>query len=499
MSQQLITSNEISPNTSISASQIASVSNTVITGLINSNQISSVTTTQLTGQISVVQLDTGSATGNGSIIVPIGTTGQRPTATAGAIRYNTTLSTLESANGVSWANVGSGSATSSGGGGISWQAVQSSNFIAVSGKGYFVNTAINTLTVTLPATPAVGDSITIVDYARTFTANSIILYPNGNKIQSNTANVVLNTNGQSVSLVYADASQGWLSYSDALAIGPYSLEYLIVAGGGGGGNWGAGGGGAGGFLTSFVNVVSGTPYGITIGSGGSNATSGTNSSFNNISAIGGGAGANWQTYGNGLSGGSGGGATWVYNTSSGGAGSGTAGQGNAGGGPISWVNTANHASAGGGGANAVGGLPANASAPSGDGGAGKLSTIDGNNYYYAGGGGGGNHFSSGGTGGQGGGGGGASNPTYTAGPGGSGGRNAGGAGAPATTVGGNGGTNTGGAGGGGGGGQTSNGGNGGSGIVIVRYLGPVRGSGGTITSTGGYTVHTFLSSGTFTA
>jgi hypothetical protein len=40
---------------------------------------------------------------------------------------------------------------------------------------------------------------------------------------------------------------------------------------------------------------------------------------------------------------------------------------------------------------------------------------------------------------------------------------------------------------------------GGSGIVIIRYLGSQIGSGGAVTSSGGYTYHTFTSSGTFTA
>jgi len=40
---------------------------------------------------------------------------------------------------------------------------------------------------------------------------------------------------------------------------------------------------------------------------------------------------------------------------------------------------------------------------------------------------------------------------------------------------------------------------GGSGIVIIRYFGPQRGSGGSVTSVNGYTIHKFLSSGTFTA
>jgi hypothetical protein len=31
----------------------------------------------------------------------------------------------------------------------------------------------------------------------------------------------------------------------------------------------------------------------------------------------------------------------------------------------------------------------------------------------------------------------------------------------------------------------------------LRYLGAQRGSGGTVTSSGGYTIHTFLSSGNY--
>jgi hypothetical protein len=43
------------------------------------------------------------------------------------------------------------------------------------------------------------------------------------------------------------------------------------------------------------------------------------------------------------------------------------------------------------------------------------------------------------------------------------------------------------------------GGAGGSGIVIISYLGSQRGTGGTVTSSGGYTIHTFTSSSTYTA
>ena len=56
--------------------------------------------------------------------------------------------------------------------------------------------------------------------------------------------------------------------------------------------------------------------------------------------------------------------------------------------------------------------------------------------------------------------------------------------------------------GGGGGGSASLGtsttsGSGGSGIVIIRYLGNQHSTGGTVTSSGGYTIHTFTGDGTF--
>jgi len=63
MSQQLITSNEISPSTSISAGQITSVNANAITGLITSAQIANVAATKITGTVYVANTSiTGSIT-----------------------------------------------------------------------------------------------------------------------------------------------------------------------------------------------------------------------------------------------------------------------------------------------------------------------------------------------------------------------------------------------------------------------------------------------------
>lgn len=89
------------------------------TGVITSTQIAgnTITATQIgAGVITATTHDVGSANGTGALIVPSGTTAQRPgSTTAGYIRFNTTLGTLESANGSAWANVGSGAASTGSG------------------------------------------------------------------------------------------------------------------------------------------------------------------------------------------------------------------------------------------------------------------------------------------------------------------------------------------------------------------------------------------------
>ena len=400
-----------------------------------------------------------------AMMLPAGNTAQRPANTAGMIRFNTTLGTLESANGTAWSNVGSGSA-SSGGGGVSWQPVQNSNFVAVKNNGYLVNTYTNTVTATLPASPTAGDNITFVDYGGYMSANALILYPNGNKILGNTANSTLTTNTASVSLVYTDSNKGWVPYNGFTSspIGSYYVEALLIAGGGGA--WYTGGGGAGGMLSSTtVTVIPGTPYTISVGSGGGDATSGTPSTFAGLTAVAGG-GGHVDNYPN--AGGSGAGS--IRSNRAGGAG--TAGQGSPGGGPGADGLSSYTSGGGGGGAGGPG------SAPSGQyggpGGTGLQSSFTGTTTYYAGGGSGGGD-------------------TVTQSiPGTNGG---GGAGAGVGQVGSSGTTNLG---GGGGGGQAGRG-NGGSGRVMIRYLGGQRAIGGTVTQTNGYTIHIFTTSGTFVA
>ena len=245
-----------------------------------------------------------------------------------------------------------------------------------------------------------------------------------------------------------------------------TLEYLVVAGGGGAPA--GGGGGGGGFRTgTFVTTQTGIIYTVTVGNGGASGVAGGDSSLvgdslNFVSAGGGGGGISGAG-GNGGSGGGSGAAGGTGNTPAtvpaqgynGGTGTGGSSGYSGGGGATSAGNVRN-------------------------GGAGALSNIDGLGYYYSGGGGGNGGGYTGGDGGIGGGGGGTG---YNSGNGGGGSRGTASSTSGFSNSGGGGGTN----------------GAGGSGIVIIRYLGPQRATGGNIitTNVSGYTVHTFLSSGVF--
>jgi hypothetical protein len=382
--------------------------------------------------------------------------------------------------------------------GISWQSVQTTGFTAVAGRGYPLNTTSAGFTVTLPASPSVGDTIVLVDYAGTFATNNITLGANSNKIEGGTSNKLLTTNREAITLTYVDSTQGWVSSSASnygtQSIDPiiYSIDFLVVAGGGGGGSdnhvpfRGAGGGGAGGYRTSTQSVNGGTVITITVGDGGAGGgadpnvigTNGSNSSISGsglttITSTGGGGGGghavSFQT--SGQAGGSGGGAP---NGQSGGAGntpSTSPSQGNNG----AAGGDAPYSGSGGGGAGAAGGSVNGATG--GAGGAGTASSITGSSVTRAGGG-GGNGYTTGGAGGDGGGG-------------------AGGSGEPG--AGSNGTANT----GGGGGGASGVVGSGGKGVVILsmpsgNFSGTTTGS-PTESTSGGNKILVFNGSGSYTA
>ena len=182
---------------------------------------------------------------------------------------------------------------------VDWQtSIKTSTFTAVNGEGYFVNTTGGAVTVNLPA-GSVGAIVAIKDYAQTFDTNNCTVSADGSeKIENLTTDLVLNTEGVAVTLIYADATRGWQAvYSNSVTntqkfvnatggtittvctnfrvhtftgpgtfcvscagnpAGSDTIDYLVIGGGGGGGgngpgpnnSDGGGGGGAGGYRES---------------------------------------------------------------------------------------------------------------------------------------------------------------------------------------------------------------------------------------------------------
>ena len=262
-----------------------------------------------------------------------------------------------------------------------------------------------------------------------------------------------------------------------------TIDYLVVGGGGAGGNApfttlnsgsGAGGGGAGGLISGSMTIVAGTTTSITVGAGGqSTGSNGQSSSAFNQTAIGGGFGGFYvNNFRTGSAGGSGGGGIGNTDDAYISGSSGLIGQGNGGGSGYSNIRGVGpfyRNGGGGGGASQRGfngfiGFTGTANQQGGAGGSGSR-WVD--LEYYAGGGGG----------------------AGTLGPS-LGGVGGGGIGAEGnldviSTNGENG------KGGGGGGGYNNSPCAGGDGVVKIRYPGPKRATGGTITYQNGYTYHTF--------
>lgn len=313
--------------------------------------------------------------------------------------------------------------TSGGGGGIAWDStVQTSAFTATAGAGYFVNTTSAEITVTLPGSPTAGDEVSIVDYAGTADTNNITITSSDN-INGASGDVKIDYERGGVSMVYVDATQGWIAYNaanetaTALEIDLITIDYLVVAGGGaGGGTYLGPGGGAGGLRTSYTNtssldghtesslaVSAGTNYTVTVGAGGAGTfhngggenaagNNGNDSIFSTITSTAGGGSGAYQGYNNpGQQGGSGGGAAY-NNGTVGAAVTSPVTQGYAGGGHGS---AGTYHGGGGGGANGAGastgvggaGLAVNILS-SANAGTASVGEVSGSSVYYAGGGGG---------------------------------------------------------------------------------------------------------------
>lgn len=108
-----------------------------------------------------------------------------------------------------------GMVTNSGGGIVTigsdlsaWQA-KTTTYTASSGDRIISDTSGGAWTLTLPATPSLGDEVDVIDGAGSWTAYNLTIGRNSTKINGAEEDLTLNVSNAHVKLVYYDATNGW--------------------------------------------------------------------------------------------------------------------------------------------------------------------------------------------------------------------------------------------------------------------------------------------------
>ena len=79
-----------------------------------------------------------------------------------------------------------------------------------SGKSYLVDTTSVAMTVNLPATPTVGDTVKFLDSAGYLGTQNLIISRNGNKVQGLDQDITLDVDNNYTELVYTSTANGWV-------------------------------------------------------------------------------------------------------------------------------------------------------------------------------------------------------------------------------------------------------------------------------------------------
>ena len=172
---------------------------------------------------------TGTMAGNNSLIIPASTTGgtatrlyviQDATDRTTANKYTLSIKTAGSSNPIA-VPVGATMLIHSNGTDARLDILQKGNFAitsssitaytAVAGDNLLIDTAAAQVTITLPASPSMGDEVSIMDVSATggFGSNKVIVNRNGQPIRGAASNLDLATNNQSIKLRYTNATKGW--------------------------------------------------------------------------------------------------------------------------------------------------------------------------------------------------------------------------------------------------------------------------------------------------
>ena len=95
----------------------------------------------------------------------------------------------------------------------------SATYTTVNGDQVLVNTSGSgisaAVTINLPASPAIGNEVTFIDSGNNLASNNLTVGRNGSNINGSAANLVVSANASAFTLVYVNATLGWV-YKDKI-------------------------------------------------------------------------------------------------------------------------------------------------------------------------------------------------------------------------------------------------------------------------------------------
>jgi hypothetical protein len=115
---------------------------------------------------------------------------------------------------------------------VNWDTTKkTTGFTAVNGVGYFCDTTSAAFTATLPATPSAGAIVAFSDYTGTWGTNNITVGRNGSNINAAAADLILNANNTTATLIYVDSTEGWRVIDTGSLLSVNAPQYIVATGG----------------------------------------------------------------------------------------------------------------------------------------------------------------------------------------------------------------------------------------------------------------------------
>jgi len=161
-----------------------------------------ITTDPTAATKSITISSSGGGGGGGGSTTSVGDT-PPASPTANQLWFNSTDATLYIYYSSAWVECLAGS-------GLSSFREAGTGITATAFGKYIIDCSSAAVTVTLPASPVMGDEVSIIDGTGSAATNNITVARNGNKIQGLAENMIVNISRVAFTLAYYNSTQGWI-------------------------------------------------------------------------------------------------------------------------------------------------------------------------------------------------------------------------------------------------------------------------------------------------